>query len=344
MRMKTRHIILICFLAILMVILGFIAGCFIDGKCNYKYKNTNEYLPKWMSMLKDDTKLNEIIMPGSHDSGSYKMFYMGETQKFDISQQLELGTRYFDIRIINDNGKYRIFHDVIKGIDAEPIFKYFNDFLNNNPSETLILDFQHFENNPEKKVLEFINTYLKDKLVKNNTSLSDLAFIDGLKLSDVRGKCIILFKQSSEYTNLDYIFGRNNDLCTIPNSSLNSNYIRDYNIDKAKIYLETHIQNYIDNIKDKITNEGYKGLFVLQCQLTDAKKIFGPWSREKQLDENMQAWITYLPNTDNFQYINILMRDFINQEKCENIIRLNYTKGFVKEEYDEEYMNAFKVV
>ena len=343
MKMKVRHIILICILSILMVVFGFVGGCFISGKCNYKYKNTNEYLNKWMSLIKDDTKLNNIIIPGSHDSGSYKMLYMGETQRFDISKQLQLGARYFDIRITNDEGTYRIFHDIIKGVEAEPIFGYFRDFLNDNPSETLILDFQHFENDSEEKVLEFINTYLSDKVLKNNTSLSDLAFIDGLTLADVRGKCIILFRYSAGYSDLDYIFSRNNDACALKNTCLNSKYVRDYNTKGSVLYLNDYIQKYIDDIKDKVNDEGYKGLFVLQAQLTDAKKIFGPWSREKNHDANMQSWISSLNNHPDFAYINIIMRDFLNQEKCENIIRMNYYKYIVKDEYDELYMNTFKV-
>ena len=343
MKMKVRHIILICILSILMVVIGFVGGCFISGKCNYKYTNTNEYLSKWMSMIKDDTKLNNIIIPGSHDSGSYSMLYMGETQKFDISKQLQLGARYFDVRITNDEGNYRIFHDIIKGIEAEPIFGYFKDFLNENPSEVLIIDFQHFNNNPEEKVIEFVNTYLADKVLINDTALSDLEFIDGLTLADVRGKCIILFPQLSPYTSLNYIFGRNIDNCSLNNTCLNSNYVRKYHIQQSILFLNNDIQKYIDNIKTKITNEGYKGLFVLQGQMTDAKKIFGPWSRERNHDANMQSWISELNNHPDFEYINIIMRDFLNQEKCENIIRMNYYKYIIKDDYDDLFMNTFKV-
>ena len=68
--MKKRYIVLVSILGVLLLFLGFVAGCFIEGKCNYKYENTNEYLPKWMSLIDDSAKLNEIVIPGSHDSGS----------------------------------------------------------------------------------------------------------------------------------------------------------------------------------------------------------------------------------------------------------------------------------
>ena len=82
---------------------------------------------------------------------------------------------------------------------------------------------------------------------------------------------------------------------------------------------------------------------MLQGQLTDGKIIFGPWSREKNHDENMQAYISDLNKSDDFQYINIIMRDFVNQEKAENIIRMNYYKYIIKDEYDNKFMNTFKV-
>ena len=340
--MKKRLIILVIIIAIFMPIIGFVSSCFINGKCNYKYQNNNDDLKTWMSMIKDDTKLNNIIIPGSHDSGAYKMLYVAETQKFDIKKQLELGFRYFDVRITNEDGKYLIFHDVINGVEAEPIIKAFGDFLKDNPSEVLIIDFQKFKNESEDKVIEFINQYLSPYLVHNNTSSSDLEFIDALTLGDVRGKCIILFG-SDKHTNLDYIFRRNNDECTIPGAVLDSMYETENHTSTSMYLIETASKQYIDAIKSKIQRENHKGLFVLQGQLTDGKIIFGPWSREKNHDENMQAYISDLNKSDDFQYIDIIMRDFVNQEKAENIIRMNYYKYIIKDEYDNKFMNTFKV-
>ena len=345
--MKKRFIVLIAIFAIILPILGFVSGCFINGKCNYKYTNTNEHLKNWMSMIKDDTKINNIVIPGSHDSGSYTMIYMAETQKFDIQKQLELGFRYFDIRITNEDGKYLIFHDIINGVEAEPIIKNFADFLKDNPSEFLILDFQKFKNDSEAKVIELINTYLAPYLVHNESLESDLAFIDSLTLGQVRGKCIVLFG-TYVYLDLDYVFPRNNDKCTNKNCALDSKYIEDYHFTTLANLIENGHKDYISSIKSKIETENHKGLFVLQSQLTDHKKIFGPWSRENKIAEetstiNMSTYISYLHLSDDFEYINIIMRDFVNQEKAEIIIRLNYYKHIIKDECDDDFMNIFKV-
>ena len=344
--MKKRYIVLVSILGVLLLFLGFVAGCFIEGKCNYKYENTNEYLPKWMSLIDDSAKLNEIVIPGSHDSGSYNMLYVGETQKFSIDKQLKLGVRYFDIRIANNDGKYQIFHDIINGVEAEGIFVDIANFLKDNPSEVLLLDFQHFKNGSEDKVIEFINTYLSTYLLYKDNTKTELEFIDSLTLGDVRGKCIIFFgsrSSTSQYWDLPYIFSRNDDECTRANVALNSMYVRDYNIKASASYIDEGIPVYINNIKEKITSSGHKGIFVLQGQLTDAKKIFGPWSKERYHDENMQLYISDLKNTNDFTYINVIMRDFINQEKTTNIIRINYYKYNFKPDCENLFMNTFKV-
>ena len=344
--MKKRYIVLISILSVILLFLGFVVGCFMEGKCKYKYENTNEYLPKWMSLISDDAKLNEIVIPGSHDSGSYNMIYLGETQKFSIDKQLKLGARYFDIRIANNDGKYQIFHDIINGVDAEGVFVDIANFIKDNPTEVLLLDFQHFKGGSEEKVIEFINTYLATYLLYKDNTKTELEFIDSLKLGDVRGKCIIFFgsrSNSSSYWDLPYIFSRNNDSCSRENVSLNSMYISEYNSMPSVKYIEEGIPVYIDNIKQKISTTSYKGIFVLQGQLTDAKKIYGPWSRERNHDENMQSYISYLKETDDFKYINVIMRDFINQEKTKNIIRINYYKYNLKPECENTFMNAFKV-
>ena len=48
-----------------------------------------------MANIKDETLVNEIVMPGSHDAGSYGMVWLGETQQFSIDEQLQMGVRYF---------------------------------------------------------------------------------------------------------------------------------------------------------------------------------------------------------------------------------------------------------
>lgn len=55
----------------------------------------------WMSGIKDDTAISDISMPGTHDSGTQNVDLpiWSKTQNLSISEQLNIGVRYFDLRL-----------------------------------------------------------------------------------------------------------------------------------------------------------------------------------------------------------------------------------------------------
>lgn len=299
----------------------------INGTCLKSYKNDKD-LSNWMSNINDEVLVNEVVIPGSHDAGTYKMNWLGETQQFDIDKQLEMGVRYFDIRVNKiDDGDYVIFHSIINGVDFLPILNSFKEFIINNPTETLLLDFQHFNGNSQEDVYNFITEYLynNDLLVVNDTQLTDLQFINQLKMKDVRGKAIIFWgDRSSDLSN--YIFSRNNDSCSYNDMCLNSYYDSDYHSKDYNYLIENGYPIYLENIVNKIESEG-KGIFVLQAQLTDANLIFGPYSKEKTNIKKISNYINSLKDKEELKYINVIMRDFLDAKKCMEIINLNYYKN-----------------
>ncbi len=330
--MKIFVKILLVFLIIIFVIAGAIL---INGHyfTNKKDKDNNSHI-NWMDRIRDDVKINEIIIPGSHDAGTYNMTYLGRTQGYSIKDQLIMGTRYFDLRVNKTDDDYYLYHEFFDGEKFLDALIDLKDFIQENPSELLILDFQHFKNNSEDDVIKLIEKYLvkEDLVVKNQTLDSDLKYVSELTLGKVRGKCLILFGHHDELTNeVDYLFSRNNDNCDKLNQSLNSCYISEYQKMSSKKFIEIGLTYYYQQIQDKIKTENYKGLFVLQGQLTDGYLIFGPYSREKQHHKNMDKFINNLINNQEYlQLTNIIMRDFLTDEKCELIISLNSYKGNYK--------------
>jgi hypothetical protein len=255
------------------------------------------------------------------------MVWLGETQQFNIDEQLQMGVRYFDLRVKKVEDKYVIFHSIINGVEFLPILDSIKTFITENPTETLLLDFQHFEGNSQADVYNFITEYLYNNnlLVVNDTDLSDLEFISNLKIKDARGKCIIFWgDRSSDLSN--YTFLRNNDGCSRSDMSLNSYYISDYHYNDFDYLVEVAYPIYFENIKNKISNES-KGIFVLQAQLTDGNLIFGPYSKEKTNDERISEVIISFKDSSDLKYLNVIMRDFLDINKCEEIINLNNYKG-----------------
>ncbi|OUM60992.1 hypothetical protein PIROE2DRAFT_62794 [Piromyces sp. E2] len=99
----------------------------------------------WMKYINGNLKLNQINIPGTHDSGTFGLTGqilepMARTQSLSIKKQLETGVRYFDIRLGVKDGDDKIvvvhenfhcrFNDVISICEK---------FLKNHKTETIII-------------------------------------------------------------------------------------------------------------------------------------------------------------------------------------------------------------
>ncbi len=290
------------------------------------YANVN-----WMSNIKDESKLSEIVIPGAHDAATDGMIFLAETQHKDLNNLLEGGVRYLDLRVKKtDKNEHIIYHDIINGRSFDEVWKEIKDFITVNTTETLILDFQHFSNGAEEYVCSLLDQD-KSLLVSNETDESDLKFIDSITLGEARGKMIALFGdgKETEYQR-NYIFGRNNDSCTKLGMAMDSYYDDDYKKSSENLIKNIIPENY-NRIERKISAEGYKGLFVLQSQLTDGYKVFGPYSKEKTHDKNMSKYIQNIKDDSRrLGLTNIIMRDFLTNEKISEIVNLNQYKNLTK--------------
>ncbi len=301
----------------------------------------DEFLSKWMSYIRDDALLSEIVIAGSHDAGSRDMMWAAKTQDKTIKEQLACGARYFDIRVQYKNGNYVIFHASQTGETFEPIVDDIREFLQANPSETLILDFQHFKGG--SVAMEGTDKIIFQKLaglmVSKDADQSDLDFVKSLTLGDMRGKAIVFWgneygtKETTDYINgKNYLFQRNNDYGTRGGSALQSCYDSSLNIKPSKAYLEKAIPTYVKRYKQ---SEG--GLFVMQMQLTDPVLIIGPKFYEGTHNENATSFISTIAGKDYFDCVNIIMRDFVGAGKCKQIIALNIAKGTLKEGVKDDF-------
>lgn len=339
---------------ITLIVLGSVVlalGCFVGslasyGTCFDKYNESSDHYNNWMKAVEDDTKLIDVAIPGSHDSGTIGMPWVSNTQSYSIKEQLMTGVRYFDIRVHKKSeDNYVIFHDVVDGTDFLPVLTDIKEFIQANPTETLMLDFQHFKGGAEDDVKGFIKSYLYDAnlLVEHqlSSSLDDLAFISNLTVGKARGKCVVFYPYSSVSATDTYIFPRNNDGCDQTGTALNSNYISSYNKMSSLDYISNGLPAYFANIKKKIQEEQYKGIFVLQGQLTDGKLIFGPYAKEKSHASNMEAYIETLKSSADLSLVNVIMRDFVNPDKTKQIINLNVKKGNIKETEQEAFLTRF---
>ena len=99
----------------------------------------------WMKNIPDNVFISQLNIPGTHDSMAVRKYFgitVGICQKWTLLDQLHSGIRFFDIRIKEDiQGLFPLHHEMIfqrTHLD-EDVIKVCEEFLQANPSETIIL-------------------------------------------------------------------------------------------------------------------------------------------------------------------------------------------------------------
>jgi len=146
---------------------------------------------KWMEdmyTLIADRHLNEIAIPGTHDSGCYDFKWpraaAGNTQALSIGKQLELGARYLDLRFTPSGDSFKIHHDIITDDDVtlEVVFAEIKNFLEQNSKEILIIHLSHFKEFDDynirheffQRVWSYIEKYTNKKTIDRSLVIKEM--------------------------------------------------------------------------------------------------------------------------------------------------------------------------
>ena len=108
--------------------------------------------PCWMKYVDDNKFLDELSIPGTHDSGTCSVDNDTEPQSSQVKcqqdyipTQLLEGIRYFDIRLGKgddpgiDHGDYYLLKKDAYFMHLSDVIGYFKTFLNENPTEALVM-------------------------------------------------------------------------------------------------------------------------------------------------------------------------------------------------------------
>ncbi len=338
-KLKITIIVLSCVLLGIIICAGALIGVAPNALDDTP---TTEFYGEWMKYIDDNAYLTDIVIPGSHDAGTKGMMWMAETQDKSVADQLRAGTRYIDLRVKSKKGKLVINHTVVNGQELSVVLNEVNDFLSGHQTETVLIDFQKFTGDDDcpSKVMEMAVNILGDKIIYNDSAFGDLPFVSQLTLKDARGKCLLFWgkeENSVDASMQKYVFVRDKDCKLRQNSVLHSYYTRLKNTRPSKAYVKKTMPEYIEMYKKQ--NDGF---FVLQAQLTDPVFIVGPKVMESTHDKNVSEFIKALKDSDDLQYINIIIRDYVGTRKNMEIISLNLAKGLVVNE--EEFIAGLNIV
>lgn len=160
----------------------------------------------WMAGLPDEKLLNEIVIPGTHDSGTQfvQLAFFSKCQALGIREQLEAGFRYLDIRLGVDhhNGVFQLMHGFTKcktgtfALDSLYLDSVLEDcyrFLLAHPTETVLFAVKQEHGDESVAIFEaMLDAYIRENeeyWLLTNTIPS---------LAEARGKLVLLRRYEDE--------------------------------------------------------------------------------------------------------------------------------------------------
>ena len=156
--------------------------------------------PCWMKYVDDNKFLDELSIPGTHDSGSCSVdndtepqTSLAKCQQDYIPTQLLEGVRYFDIRLGKgenpgiDHGDCYLLKKDGNFMHLSDVIGYFNTFLSENPKEALIMLVSRGNDEPTD---ESLTTAFANVMDKNPNLFYTSSRIP--TLGEVRGKIVLL--------------------------------------------------------------------------------------------------------------------------------------------------------
>ena len=99
----------------------------------------------WMSKLPDNLKVADLSIPGTHDSGTFKISIASgaRTQNWTIRGQLDAGMRFLDLRAHPSGNTFKVYHgDFYMDVTFDEVMGDIKAFLAAHPREGIIIQLQ----------------------------------------------------------------------------------------------------------------------------------------------------------------------------------------------------------
>lgn len=295
------------------------------------------FYANWMSYIKDEAKLTNVVMPGSHNSATMGMNKFARCQNGSLYAQAMHGVRMFDLRFkATKKGELIAAHGLMNGMPAEQVFENLKRLLDST-NEFFVISIQtymnqgfgpitlHYNSNNDE-TNRLIRTYLSPE----KYALTDCGNMAELTMGDIRkaGKKYILINQKEEY---DF--------------SVNAPFSGPWD----PVVFGYKPEKFIKEIQKYLCTD-FDGIHWLQTQQTPNLNTENGWTKwPDELDESVRALFPQLiadiaADPVKLGRVNIVAGDFMARDyfKANLILRLNLLKGNVKEELVEEFTNHTK--
>ena len=267
----------------------------------------------WMSKVSDDTRIIDMSIPGTHDSGATHSLFdvAGKCQDLSVKQQLNVGTRFFDLRLQLVGEEFRIIHGPAdQNLKLKSVLKDLTSFVKEYNTEFLIISIKQEDSSKD-------NTRSFEEVLSDNLKEYEdvISFSNELPstVKEARGKIHII----SRY-DLDYGYPAYSGWSDDTTFTLNDLYVQDhYCVDSA----EDKKQDIISTIE--VSNSSTNDKLVINFTSCYLDIPFPPtYAGTAALGIN--PWFIDYINEHSEDKLGIVVADFMTKELAESIYRRNY--------------------
>lgn len=295
-------------------------------------KLTDTKLNNWMQDIEDNRLVCKMSIPGTHDTGAYTGNAWVKTQDKNIEQQLNSGIRFFDIRLVHQNGVLKLCHGshIFDTTFVGDVLKTTAEFLKEHPSETVIMTIKRDHDLDKDGGTKYRGAL--QKALEGDRALTPYmvkSFRSDFTLGDLRGKMLIISRDGWIMTPSG----------NIPRWSDNASFtssIESTNGSSTTIHVEDH---YKSSSRDKVNyvaqnvrkaqaafSSSQNDWFITFTSSTGSWGIGIPANTTNQIDRDVN---NILRGNDNFRTSGIIVFNFAgwwDDMLTNSVIRLNHTK------------------
>lgn len=277
-------------------------------------------MANWMSYVSDAKPINELSIPGTHDSGARHEPVSGtaKTQDLSILAQLQAGVRFLDIRCRHYQDAFVIHHGAIyQHLNFDDVLQACKQFLAANPSETIVMSVKQ-EHTAEGNSRTFPEEF--QRYVNKDQALWYLN--PGIPaIGDVRGK-IVLFRRfgSPEAHGIDASHDwADKATFTIQNSNYRVRVQDEYQVSNN----DTKIQRISNLFQESLQADGTQPTLYVNFA-SGYRQILGIIPNIPDVSNAINPWLNnYFTSAQAGRY-GIIPMDFVRADATLKIVQTNF--------------------
>ncbi len=297
--------------------------------------NSDKYQTDWMANLDDNVTIDQLSIPGTHDSGTKdvpdELKGLARTQNSDIIKQLQNGIRFLDIRVSNSDPNsddpLKVKHGIVSAnLTFRQVLQWCQSFLNEHPSETILMLMNDAEEKNESSIENGFNKYLQDEKIKELFWLKPII----PKLGELRGKVVLFrrfFSQNREEMGIDLQDNwKDNEKFEITTNHgvkfrIQDKY-KEHDTHKKDKLVKNYLDSAISNPNDKIIYINYNSIStnIPKGTHTPYQYAWGGFLINPAMNPSLRSYLIDKLKKGNKKRFGIIMLDFYDNQGNDNTI------------------------